>query len=309
MARKTANRSSKNNKFILYGAAAVAIIAVLYLAGSMGTDAGNILQPEYDYSRGGNPEYYSLLPKMPDDFRQIQLMWEQGIIRDDPERINSSYWKQPEWFPLYSDNFVPTVEMIGRENRLPIWSLGIFDSQIYNRINQEWLSSASSIPETSGRGELVINDDSVAIKHRFWVRAAPGAAKMYGVGLYPSYPASAYLKGNSEVGIPNDTVEQDPAITQRYFKVSAYEKESNSSEFNLGVYWPKLEPDYVKEVEVTVEIDKDTPKGMYIVGIDMAAPSKAYQEEQSLKYLLRYTDPSIGMSRSPSEFRLFIEVI
>jgi hypothetical protein len=302
-----AKKTNKMNKAVVYGAAAIVIIAAIFLISNLNNSG--VLETKHDYSRGGNPDYYSLLPAMPEDFRQIQLMWDQGIIRDDPERINSSYWKQPEWFPLYSQNFVPTVNMIADQNRLPIWSLGVFDSQIYNRINQDWLSNASSIPETSGRGTLEIENNSIIIEHRFWVRAAPGAAKMYGVGLYPSYPGSAYLKGNEGLGIPNETLNQDPENTKKYFKVSAIEKESGSTEFNLGVYWPKLESDYVKEVEVSVEVQKNTPKGIYIVGVDMAAPSKNYQEEQSLKYLLRYTDPSIGMSRSPSEFRLFIDVI
>jgi hypothetical protein len=308
MAKKTAKKNIKTNKFILFGAAIVVLTAFLYLASNMKVDE-LISASNADYSRGGNPDYYSLLPKMPSDFSQIRLMWEQGIIRDDPDRINSSYWKQPEWFPLYSENFVSTVNMIADENRLAVWSLGIFDSQIYNRINHDWLSTASSVPETSGKGKIIIEDDYVILQHRFWMRAAPGASKIYGIGLYPVYPGSAYLKGNEVLGIPNETVTQNPEIAKKYFKVTAYESETGSTEFNMGVYWPKLEPEYVREIEVQVEVSKDTPKGIYIVGVDMANPSRSYQEEQSLMYLLRYTDPSIGMSRSPSEFRLFIDVI
>ena len=246
---------------------------------------------------------------MPSDFSQIQLLWQQEAIRDDPQRINSSYWKQPEWFPLFSQNFVPTLNMIADENRMPVWSLGIFDSQIYNRINSEWLTNASSVPDTAGRGVVEVMNDSIVIKHRFWMRAAPGAAKIYGVGIYPVYPASSYLKGNDALGIPNETLYQNPNITQRYMNISAYESESNSTEFNMGTYWPKIDPDYVKEIEVTIVIQKNTSKGIYILGIDAAAPSRSYQEAQSLKYLLKYTDPSIGMARFPSEFRLFVEVM
>jgi hypothetical protein len=96
---------------------------------------------------------------------------------------------------------------------------------------------------------------------------------------------------------------------EKYITAYAGDTESGKSEFNLGTYWPKLSPDYLKEIELTTEISKDTPKGIYVVGVDMGAPSREYQQEQSLKYLLSYTDPNIGMYRGPSEFRLFIEVI
>jgi hypothetical protein len=298
-------KTEKRKRFVLYVAAAIAVVAILSAVFySQGPAKMNS-----DYSRTTNPNYYSLLPPMPSDFAQVQLLWQQEAIRDDPERINSSYWKQPEWFPLYSQNFVTTLNMIADENRMPIWSLGIFDSQIYNRINSEWLSNASSVPETAGRGVVEIGNNSIIIKHRFWLRAAPGAAKIYGVGLYPVYPGSSYLKGNQALGIPNETLSQDPNVTKSYISISAYESESMSTEFNMGVYWPKLEPEYVKEIEVTVEIQKNTPKGTYILGVDASAPSREYQEIQSLRYLLKYTDPSIGMARFPSEFRLFVEVI
>jgi hypothetical protein len=300
-------KKNKNSKVILYAAIAVVLIAALYLVNNPGALSNQA--KAVDFSRANNPEYYSLLPAKPSDFAQVQLMWQQGIIRDDPERMNASYWKQPEWFPLYSENFVPTIETIVRENRLAVWSLGIFDSQIYNRINQDWLKNATTTPTTSGFGVLEIKGDSIVIRHRFWLRAAPGASKIYGVGIYPIYPGTSYLKGNDALGIPNETVQQDPALTESYMKISAVENETGATEFNMGTYFPQLSYDYVREIEVTTEIQKNTPKGLYVIGIDASGPSREYQEQQSLKYLLSYTDPSIGMFRGPSEFRLFIEVI
>lgn len=303
----------KNKKRIaLYAIFAVALIAFLYLMNNPIT--GNIITganatQEYDFSRAKNPDYYSLLPPMPSDFNVIQLMWKQGIIRDDPDRINSSYWKQPEWFPNYGETFLPTLKFVAESNRMAIWSLGIFDAQIYRGISQEWLKNASEIPNTFGHGELEIKENSIIVKHRFWLRAAPSAAKIYGVGLSTVYPGETYLIGNLAIGIPNETIKQDPEITKKYIKASAVERDSDATEFNLGTYWPKLSPDYVKEIEVAAEIQKDIPKGMYVVGVDAGAPSREYQEEQSLKYLLTYTDPNIGMFRGPSEFRLFIEIM
>lgn len=294
----------------MYIVIAVILIAALYYVNNPIT--GNIITNTTagsDYSRKNNPDYYSLLPPFPSDFYQVQLMWKQGIIRDDPNRINESYWKQPEWFPLYQESFLPTLSDIAKSNRIPVWSLGIFDAQIYRRINQDWLKNATEVPQTSGHGEVEIKENSIIINHRFWLRAAPGAIKFYGVRLYASYPSTTYLRGNEAVGITNETVIQDPEVTQKYIKVRAWEKYSGATEFNFGTYFPQLSPDYIKDIEVETEIQKNIPKGMYVVGVDAGAPSREYQEEQSLKYLLKYTDPNIGMFRGPTEFRLFIEIM
>jgi len=297
-------------RVILYAVIAVILIAALYLINNPALITGSSLaQTEYDYSRANNPDYYSMLPPMPSDFKQIQSMWQLGIIRDDPERINESYWKQPEWFPMYNENFLPLLKTVFEEKRMAVWSLGVFDSQIYNRINQDWIRNATEVPKTSGHGELEITNNSVILKHRFWLRASPGAVKIYGVRISVLYPPMAYLKGNQALGIPNETIEQDPNLAMRYIKASTVEKETGSTEFNMGTYWPKLEPNYLREIEVQAEVDKNIPKGTYIVGVNAGAPSTEYQEEQSLKYLLLYTDPNIGMFRGPSEFRLFIEVM
>lgn len=295
----------------MYVLIAVVLIAALYLINNPIT--GNVIATnttkEYDYSRSGNPDYYSLLPPMPSDFKVVKLMWQQGIIRDDPNRINDSYWKQPEWWPLYAENFLSTIKYVAESNRMPVWSLGVFNSQIYRAINQEWLKNASNIPETTGHGELEIRENSLVIKHRFWLRAAPGTVKIYGVRISADYPPEANLLGITALSIPNETVKQDPEIAKKYIKVTAVERDSGEIEFNFGTYWPKLSPEYIKEIELTAEIDKNTPKGMYMVGVNVGAPSREYQEQQSLKYLLAYTDPNIGMYRGPTKFVLFIEVI
>ncbi len=303
-------KKNKNNRFALYAIIAVILILALYFANTAitGRAITNTNSGEFDFSRDKNSDYYSLLPTKPADFSAIQIMWQRGIISDDTTRINASYWKQPEWFPNYN-NFLLSLKSTATEGRLPIWSLGIFDSQIYRRINQDWLKSATELPTTSGYGIVEIKDNSIVVKHRFWVRAVPGAIKIYGVGLSVVYPQDTKFKGNPAAGIPNATILQNPELTQNYIKAWASEAETGKTEFNLGTYWPKLDPEYIKEIEVATEINKDIPKGTYIIGVNLGAPSREYQEQQNLKYLLAYTDPNIGMFAGPSEFRLFIEII
>lgn len=298
----------KNNKkrIILYAVAAVVLIAVLYLINNPIT--GNTISAtetkKYDFSRAGNPDYYSLLPPKPADFDQIKLMFERGIIRDDPERINESYWMQPEWFPNY-DKFVSALEELAKvQNREPAWSLGIFDAEIYTKINKQWLQNPTETT-TSGHGIYEIKNNSLIIKHRYWIRAVPGAVKHFGVGLYISYPKEALLLSNAKWGISQEVVKQDPNVTKQYIKARI----DGPTEFILGIYLPKLNPDYMRQVDVAVEINKDAPKGKYIVQVDAGAPSRNFQEEQSLKYGLDYTDPNIGIYRGPNTFDLFIEII
>lgn len=301
-------KKNKYNKKVIIAMAAVVLTAALYIAN--GSITGNTIKDtsEYEFSREKNPEYYSLLPSVPSDFPSVQLMWQKGIISDDAVRINASYWKQPEWFPNYA-NFLLALQSTAKDKRLPIWSLGIFDTQIYRQIDQQWLQTAKEIPKGTEYGVSEIKNNSIVVKNRFWIRAVTGAMKIYGVGLSVFYPSNAYLKGNVGIGLPNETVEQTPELTQKYMKAWAVDVETGKTEFNMGTYWPILSPDYVKEIELTTEIDRNTPKGTYVIGVDMGAPSREYQQEQNLKYLLAYTDPNIGMFAGPNQFRLFIEIV
>jgi len=311
---KKLKKRSKLRKTALYILIAVIAIAALYYVSNyeeIGVTGSTIIEtkPKYDYSRDGNPEYYSLLPPKTADFDQIKYMWERGIIRDDPERLNESYWKQPEWFPLYKETFVKSLEdLVAAGNREPIWSLGTFPVQKYGIINQNWLQNPTE-PTTPGHGLFEIIEDGVIIKHRFWIRAIPGATKVFGVGLSTSYPEKGLLLSEAKWDISEQMIEQDPDVAKEHIKTVVYEKESGEAEFNFGTYWPKLQPDYIKEIWVEVEINKDIPKGKYIVQVDLGAPSREYQESQSLKYGLGYVDPNIGIYRGPSKFRLFIEII
>jgi hypothetical protein len=189
-------KKNSKKRVALYAIAAVVLIAALYLinrpiSGNVIADQTNRVQ----FSREANPDYYSLLPPKPSDFDQIKLMFQTGIIRDNPERINESYWKQPEWFPRYAESFLPALDSTYNDNREPIWSVGIFDTQIYRRINHDWLKNPT-IPSTTGYGTIEIKNNSVIVKHRFWIRASVGATRHFGVMLYVDYPANSSLLGS-----------------------------------------------------------------------------------------------------------------
>lgn len=161
------------------------------------------------------------------------------------------------------------------------------------------------MPSTTGYGVIEIKNDSVIVKHRFWLRAVVGAIKHFGIRLYTSYPTDSQLLGNPFWGIEAKNITQYPNITEKYIKVWF----DGPNEFTLGTYWPELNPDYIKEVQVEAEINKNTPKGMYVVAVSVGSPFREYQNNQSLEYGLKYTDPNIGMFTTTPNFKLFIEVI
>jgi len=305
---KKLKKNKNKRRIALYIIVAVALIAGLYFINNPITGGFVADNTTIKFSREKNPEWYSLLPPKPADFDQVKLMWERGIIRDVPERINESYWKQPEWFPEYERSFVNILESLATSNRLPVWSVGIFDVQVYRRINKDWLENPT-IPTTQGHGIVEIKNDSVVVQHRFWTRASVGSLRWFGVGVKPVYPSKSLLLGSARWKIDKKEITQDPEVVKKYISVEAWESESGETEFNLGFYWPKLSPEYQKQVWVTAEINKDIPKGLYVVGVEVGGPSREYQHEQSLKYGLTYTDPNIGMSVNPGVFELFIEII
>lgn len=304
-------KKNKYRKIALYIIVAAVLIAALYFINNLIT-ANSIVNTNttkvYEFTRSAFPEYYSLLPPKPANFNEIQLMWQRGFIRDDPDIINASYWKQPEWFPRYPDGFVKVLDDLATSDRKPVWSIGIFDAQNYRLINKDWLENPT-MPTTAGHGILEIKNDSVAVSHRFWIRSSVGALQIFGVELHESYPSEAKLLANAMWGIDQQTVKQDPEMVKKYINVSAVEDECGCKEFNLGTYLPQLSPDYQKQVDVTAKIKKDIPKGLYVVSVEVGSPTKDYQENQSLKYGLTYTDPNIGMYVNPGSFDLFIEVI
>ncbi len=302
----------KNNKkrIALYAIVAVVLIAILYAINRPTTITGDTVAStagKYDFSRN-NPDYYSLLPPKPADFDQIKTMLDTGIIRDFPDRINESYWKQPEWFPRYNESFVGALEDIYKASRIPIWSIDIYDAQIYRQINRDWLGNAT-MEGMNDPALIEIKNDSIVLRHRFWVRTSVGALQQFGVGLYESYPSEAKLIASPRTGFNLRILTQDPELVKKYISVDAVEGQSGGKEFNLGIYWPKLSYEYQKQVLVTVEIKKSTPKGFYVIAVQPGRPSKDYQESQSLKYGLTYTDPNIGMFVNPGMFKLFIEVV
>ena len=301
----------KDNKkrIVLYAIVAVVLIAVLYYINNPMT--GNVIvntNSTYKFTRSENPDWYSLLPPKPSNFDEIRIMWERGIIKDIPEIMNESYWKQPEWFPRYNEGFVGNLQAIAASGREPIWSVDIFDAQTYRVINRDWLQNPT-MPNSTGEGVLELKSDSVVLRNRFWTRASVGALRIFGVGIYPVYPDKTLILGSLRWNLEKREIQQDPEMVKKYIKVSAVETESGKTEYNLGTYWPKLSPDYQKQVWVITELKKDIPKGIYVVGVEAGSPSKEYQESQSLKYGLSYTDPNIGMFVNPGRFELFIEIV
>jgi len=123
------------------------------------------------------------------------------------------------------------------------------------------------------------------------------------VKIYPIYPATGEMQGISGL-IEGGEVGSDVLTTKRYLSIS-----SDIEEFVLGKYWPRLSYDYNKEIPYELKIKKGIPKGEYIIGLEAGAPTIAFQIRQSETYGFDYTDPNIGASVNPRQFKVFVQVV
>lgn len=229
---------------------------------------------------------FSKLPEMPNDFYQVRTMLLYNMLRFDPEKINESYWKQPEWFPNYKTLVVPLIQN-AKENRRAIWCVGVYPARdlIVLERNED------------------VTEGYTEITRYMWVRSAPLVEQVIGVKSNPIYPQHETLEASEEYGTPGMEVYQDPSMAQEYIDIS-----TDLDEFILTPNFPIYTEDYVKMIEVTIRIRNDIPEGKYVVGLDFGGPSGEFTEENLWKYKLHYTDPNVGMSCGSRESRIFIQV-
>lgn len=242
------------------------------------------------------PEYYSNLPSKPENFDVVKALRQQGVIEDVPERIDETYWKQVDWFPL-PETFLDAVENTANTQYHPWWCVGFYDAQITGRI------------ENIDRG--------TTFTQRVWMRTMPGSRLDFGVKLVPSYPSKKEMIGSRKYGTEDRTIFQDIEVAREHIKAKILRicSDSNNCENTdttvLGWTLPKLEYDYVKEVWFEVEVSKDIPKGTYIVNFDAVAPDKKFTSDRvwdAIESNQGYNDPNIGNSCGVPHFTFFVEV-
>ena len=287
----------------------ITIAAMIIISNKSKMHISQTNDTEVCFDRKCNPSYWEKIPPVPADFSTKKLQYQLNNIPDTPDVFTEDYWKQPEWVTstiMEIDTFYGMLEMVVKENRQVVWCTGIYPSQRPIIINKEMLEYGEMSEEAEmliDMGLLSMDNDNIYFNGRFWNRACPGAIRCFGVKLNVIYPTSSPMEGIYGI-VGGALVNSTPEITEKYIHI-----ESPVDEYVLGRYFPRLEYDYNKEIPYTISINRDIPKGWYIIGFEAGSPTRSFQVNQSMIYGYNYTDPNIGAMRSPSQFKVFIGVV
>jgi hypothetical protein len=289
---KDIERLDKKYWIVLVIGIIAAIAGLKFIQGNTNQNT-NIITPI-----GLDKEFFSKLPAKPNDFLTIQKLRESGIIEDNPERIDEKYWKQVDW--MANGNLYIDAASNCNPNYTPLWCAGIYDAQMVFRIENI--------------GSL---ENNTIYDGRFWIRNIPCSRADFGIRLVPDYPMTKKLIGNIEFNANERIVTQDILTAMKYIKMKVMKVCDDSKNcvdgdtFLLGSTHPTLSYDYVKEVWFEIEIDRNIPKGWYVVSLNAVSPSKQFTSDQVWQHLdmkKDYKDPNLGQACGVPEFDFFVEV-
>ncbi len=229
------------------------------------------------------------LPPMPKDFFAFrQALFIDPLIkriRFDPERFNESYWLQPEWVVPFEDQKIPVMRKRIEDPRYgAVWGVGTWDDKIV-KINKP-----------------PIADEDITENIYAWIEPVPATQGYLGVGLRKVYPPVAEFVENTG-GDYKSSYYQDPVISEKYLDLKI-----EPQELLLNPNFPYFYPGYRKMIKLTLIVKKDTPAGIYIIGMQPDAPSKKFSEEHRLQDPVNYWDPYGGFARIGSPYQIFVEV-
>jgi len=164
--------SAKNKLLPLIGVGVVIVVSLLIIFTRAPKERE--INGDICFTRECNPDYWSELPSMPDDFEARKSQYQYNIIPDDPNIFTEVYWKQPEWVTRSGQEMEKFYNMLrvvegGRE---PIWCVGIYDAQKVFRIDKEELDRESIevdpiIQVMIDKGLMKIESDGLIIRSRF----------------------------------------------------------------------------------------------------------------------------------------------
>lgn len=210
------------------------------------------------------------LPPMPADFQQVHILILYNKIKDYTT-YGPEYWKQPEWFPSWADNCVPLLQN-PPQDRWAAVGVGTFPYR------------ASYLAQPGDR-----------IKAVLFVKSSCLVITYQGVRMNYVFPESARR-------LADEIFYQTPSETEKYLTIAF-----DPQEFILEPSYPVFSEEYVKRIEIDIDVDPETPSGTYFVSFDPGAPSSEFSDEAYKKYLTRYTPATIGIV-GQHRFTVFITV-
>ncbi len=218
---------------------------------------------------------YKNLPPFPEDFYTIDLLIFLGRITDIID-LDEKYWKQPEFYPGFEDN----INLIANPERGRFYGIG-------------YGAYPGDIGAEAGPGD----DFTVAsFFHTSWLVETYQGMQMNVVYPSDTNVPSQNLEGNQA------SVKQDPEVVKNYFEVTA-----TPDIFLLEPANPIFGSNWAQKVLVHVKIKEDTPKGIYVIGINPTTPPKEYGQKWTKQYLTKYVDASAGVIGRPF-VRIIVDV-
>lgn len=215
------------------------------------------------------------LPDMPKNF-QTKKDWVQYYIETDMDYIEQEYWMQPEFEPSWV-NKVGLLQF-PPENRHGGWGYSSYPGDTIISVNKGSSSKVSNFLRT----EVFIN-------------------KYQGMKLNVVIPETANIPPGNEIN-GKQVVTQDPEITKKYIDLDIKE-----DLFILTPSFPIYTKDYAKKVEMKINVARNTPPGIYVIGYKVGSPSDEQNVEWRRKYMNFY-EPGGSIGYDRPTYQVFIQV-
>lgn len=240
-------------------------------------------RPAYDFFSPTQYDwFFSKLPPFPEDFFYIAQLVYQGKITDY-DRLDENYWKQPEFYPGWFKSVVNSSYVKPEE-----W-VGMWTPEGYG-----CYPTIKEITLKNSRGKSVVINT--------YFRTAFDTNSYQGLIIRPYFPDKA-------VGILGGTLFEQPDNVERYISLNILNEDDkmyNSfknmlASDNVGEndYFTILKPthkiirdkygnkigetgfpdDWVRILQIELNIAEDTPAGQYVVAIKIDKPCDAINQE------------------------------
>ncbi len=228
------------------------------------------------------------LPPLPKDFYLVrEALFIDPLIKRIPfdvGKYGENYWKQPEWVVPFEEQKVPVIrKYIEDPSYGVVWGVGTWDDKIVK---------VTKPPVTENDIEETIYA---------WIEPVPTTTGHLGVGLRKVYPSVAeFSEDNTEL---KSRYFQSQELAEKYIDLKI-----EPDELLLEPNFPYFHDGYRAMIKVTLTIKKDTPTGIYLVGMQPDRPSKEFSEKHRAENLAGYWDPYLGFARIGTPYQIFVEV-
>ena len=238
--------------------------------------------------------FFGDLPKFPQDFFTISRLVYDGKITDY-SRLSSAYWLQPEFYPgwfscindsyLYNDPAMHTTEGYGcypaiKEVDAPAGSTAVVNTYFktgYATEMYQGLIVKASLPDSAK--DLKGNE----------LFKQPTNAETYLKCSIDNPDDPIYLQFKDD--IPFTNVGKDDWMT-----ILKPTYQEIRDKFGVVTGLKGFQNDWVRILDLRIQIDKNTPKGDYVVALSVDTPCFEINQE----YYLSLTHPYYGSLYCPS---------